>query len=189
MGAALSHFTTYLANSLCGGSSRKLIAGWWYSILALSLIISLTTFWTVSTRSSAESFSALWSTIIVVGLCIGGTMVMRRFHTSIAVGFFMGSVVATSQLFFLLFLIYLGYAKDRDDLGYASAGEKLSALLSLLQCLLLGSFAAILGAHRSQILDKNGNPTAGGAAAGGAASATTAGADDDTYEPPQGDFA
>ena len=76
-----------------------------YSILALSLLISLMTFWTVSTRSTAESFSAMWSTIIVVGLCIGGTMVMRRFHTSIAVGFFMGSVVATSQLFFLLFLV------------------------------------------------------------------------------------
>ena len=58
----------------------------------------------------------------------------------------------------------------------------MSAFLSLLQCLLLGSFAAILGAHRSQILDKNGNPT-------GAGSATTGGADDETYEPPRGDFA
>lgn len=76
-----------------------------YSILALSLLISLMTFWMVSTRSAGESFSAMWSTIIIVGLCIGGTMVMRRFHTSIAVGFFMGSVVATSQLFFLLFLM------------------------------------------------------------------------------------
>lgn len=26
----LSQYTTYLAESLCGGSSRKLIAGWWY---------------------------------------------------------------------------------------------------------------------------------------------------------------
>lgn len=140
------------------------------------------TFWTVSTRSTAESFSATWSTIIVVGLCIGGTMVMRRFHTSIAVGFFMGSVVATSQLFFLMFLVYLGYAKDRSDYGYSSASEKLSAFLSLSQCVLLGSFAAILGAHRSQILDKNSDST-------GAGSATTAGDDDATYDPPRGDFA
>lgn len=28
----LSHYTTYLANRLCGGSSRKLIAGWWYVV-------------------------------------------------------------------------------------------------------------------------------------------------------------
>ena len=76
---------------------------------------------------------------------------------------------------------YLGYAKDRAELGYTSAGEKMSAFLSLCQCLLLGTFAAILGAHRSQILDKNGNPSGGGSAA--------TGADDETYEPPRGDFA
>ena len=32
----LSHYTTYLANRLCGGSSRKLIAGWWYVATVLS---------------------------------------------------------------------------------------------------------------------------------------------------------
>jgi len=26
---ALNHFTDLLADRLCGGSSRKLIAGWW----------------------------------------------------------------------------------------------------------------------------------------------------------------
>lgn len=32
-GMVLSQYTTYLAESLCGGSSRKLIAGWWYVLL------------------------------------------------------------------------------------------------------------------------------------------------------------
>jgi hypothetical protein len=39
-----SQYTSYLANRLCGGSSRKLIAGWWYSILALTaalLVVSV----------------------------------------------------------------------------------------------------------------------------------------------------
>jgi hypothetical protein len=38
-------------------------------------------------------------------LSIGGTMIMRKFHNSMAVGFFMGGVVAMSQLFFMLFLM------------------------------------------------------------------------------------
>jgi hypothetical protein len=78
---------------------------------------------------------------------------------------------------------YLSFAKDRAAEGYATASENMSAFLSLMQCLLLGSFAAILGAHRSQILDKNGN---------GPSSATTPGEatnDDDTYEPPRDGFA
>ena len=33
MGAAMSYYTTSLADSLCGGSSRRLIAGWWYDTL------------------------------------------------------------------------------------------------------------------------------------------------------------
>jgi hypothetical protein len=32
MGATLSSATTYLSITLCDGSSRKLIAGWWYVI-------------------------------------------------------------------------------------------------------------------------------------------------------------
>eukprot|EP00562_Extubocellulus_spinifer_P010318 CAMPEP_0178509358 /NCGR_PEP_ID=MMETSP0696-20121128/21245_1 /TAXON_ID=265572 /ORGANISM="Extubocellulus spinifer, Strain CCMP396" /LENGTH=115 /DNA_ID=CAMNT_0020138977 /DNA_START=249 /DNA_END=596 /DNA_ORIENTATION=- len=112
-------------------------------------------------------------------------MVMRRFHTSIAVGFFMGSVVATSQLFFLLFLVYLGYAADRSEQALSSYEESLNAFFCLVQCLLLGSFAAILGAHRSQILEKSGG---GGGGAGGGNVAGTQSADSlgDTYEPPQG---
>lgn len=34
-------------------------------------------------------------------------MIMRKFHNSMAVGFFMGGVVSTSQMFFLLFLMYV----------------------------------------------------------------------------------
>jgi hypothetical protein len=31
-------------------------------------------------------------------LCIGGTIDMRKFQSSVAVGFFMGSVIAGSQM-------------------------------------------------------------------------------------------
>eukprot|EP00540_Astrosyne_radiata_P002456 CAMPEP_0116834192 /NCGR_PEP_ID=MMETSP0418-20121206/6854_1 /TAXON_ID=1158023 /ORGANISM="Astrosyne radiata, Strain 13vi08-1A" /LENGTH=106 /DNA_ID=CAMNT_0004463723 /DNA_START=218 /DNA_END=538 /DNA_ORIENTATION=+ len=75
-----------------------------------------------------------------------------------AVGFFMGSVVATSQLFFLLCLIYIGYHNDHKHLNKPAKEETFMAFFSLIMCLLLGSFAAILGAHRSEILDKNLDP-------------------------------
>ena len=87
-------------------------------------------------------------------LSIGGTMIMRKFHNSMAVGFFMGSVCTCSQMFFSLSLIYIGYGKDQEMSNLSSKEEKLMALLALLQSVLLGSFAAILAAHRSEILDK-----------------------------------
>ena len=34
-------------------------------------------------------------------------MIMRKFHNSMAVGFFMGGVVAMSQMFFFLSMVYV----------------------------------------------------------------------------------
>lgn len=82
-------------------------------------------------------------------------MIMRRFHNSMAVGFFMGSVVAMSQLFFLLFLVYLGYKVDEAEMGVSNHFQEIwMAMFAFIQSLLLGSFAAILAAHRSEILEK-----------------------------------
>ena len=53
---------------------------------------------------------------------------------------------------FLLSHRYLGYAKDQSSSGQSSKQEVLMSLFCVIQSVLLGSFAAILGAHRSEIL-------------------------------------
>lgn len=68
-------------------------------------VLTLMSFAVISTRNSAEGFAAVWSALMLLLLGVGGTMIMRKFHNSMAVGFFMGSVVAMSQLFFMLFLM------------------------------------------------------------------------------------
>lgn len=83
-------------------------------------------------------------------------MIMRKFHNSLAVGFFMGGIVATSQLFILLFLLFIGYGKDQQENNLSAKEEVFMSFCSLVQAILLGSFAAILAAHRSEILDKPG---------------------------------
>jgi hypothetical protein len=119
---------------------------------------------------------------------------MRKFQSSLAVGFFMGSVVAASQMFLLIFLMWVqlavslvthsivmgndvifiapprsfkpcliwhirsfslfGYIEDRLENNLPVDGERLNGFVCLVQSLLLGSFAAILAAHRSEILDQ-----------------------------------
>lgn len=79
---------------------------------------------------------------------------MRKFQTSVAVGFFMGAVCAASQMFFLLFLLILGYIDDRQTEGMSVNGERFSSFVCLVQSLLLGAFAATLASHRSEILDQ-----------------------------------
>ena len=65
-----------------------------------------------------------------------------------------GGVVAMSQMFFFLTLLYIGYGKDQKNDGLPVFTETVMAFFSLVQCILLGTFAAILGAHRSEILEQ-----------------------------------
>jgi hypothetical protein len=53
---------------------------------------------------------------------------------------------------------YTGYRKDQMMEGYSGAQEGFMSLLCFMECALLGSFAAILGVHRSEILEKGDDP-------------------------------
>jgi hypothetical protein len=49
---------------------------------------------------------------------------------------------------------YLGYRKDQKNDKLPVFTETMMAIVCLFQSVLLGTFAAILGAHRSEILEK-----------------------------------
>ena len=76
-----------------------------YSILGVTGILALMSCVLMGTRSFAEGFTSVWSAFMLLALSIGGTMIMRKFHNSMAVGFFMGGVVAMSQMFFFLSMV------------------------------------------------------------------------------------
>jgi len=79
---------------------------------------------------------------------------MRKYNSSLSVGFFLGAVVGMSELFMLLFFLYFGYGTDRVALGLECREENIVATLCACQALLLASFAAILGARRSEFVAK-----------------------------------
>jgi hypothetical protein len=87
---------------------------------------------------------------------------MRKFHNSFFTGLFIGGIVATSQYFFLLSLIYAGYSADRRYLGLSGAEDAFQSFVSLAQAVLLGSFAFLLTAHRTEIMDRNSSLHNGG---------------------------
>lgn len=159
---ALNHFTDLLADRLCGGSSRKLIAGWWYTILFISVVLTINSSFVVTTRDTGEGFSTAWITLLSVLLCIGGTMVMRKYNSSLSVGFFLGAVVGMSELFILLFFLYFGYGSDRIALGLECKQENIVAVICACQSLLLASFAAILGARRGEFVEQADNTPSNG---------------------------
>merc|ERR1719231_2116571 len=59
------------------------------------------------TGSKSDGFAAIWTMLLIIGLSIGGTLVMRKFQTPLAVGFFLGVCVMMSVNMFSLFVLFL----------------------------------------------------------------------------------
>lgn len=76
-----------------------------YFILFASTIQIFVAMWAMSSRGGAQAFITTWSAVMLILLCMVGTIIMRKFHNSVFVGAFLGAVVAASQMFFLLFLM------------------------------------------------------------------------------------
>lgn len=114
----------------------------------------LMSFVVMGRRPFSEGFSSFWSGLLLCGLSVGGTMIMRKFHNSMAVGFFMGVTVASSQLFAVLALVYTSYRREQQLIQASVKEETLMIVMVSAQAVLLASFAAILAAHRTEILDK-----------------------------------
>lgn len=147
--------TSFLASTFCAGSPRKLIAGLWYTIVANAIILTIICIYIINVRSSAEEFDCIWAALTLCALVVGGTMVMRSYHSSMAIGFFLGAVVGSSCLFFLLFLLFQGYALDQQMEVLSNHEEHIMSTFCIIQSILLVIFASILGAHRSDVVDQS----------------------------------
>lgn len=74
----------------------------------------------------------------------------------------MGTIIINNTLSDVLHYYYsaigyfrlFGYIEDRLENELPVDGERLNGFVCLMQSILLGSFAAILAAHRSEILDQ-----------------------------------
>jgi len=155
-----------------------------YTILGISFILVILTFFIVPTRQAAEAFTSCWASLALVGLSVGGTMVMRKFHNSFSTGLFLGGVVGGAQFFFLLFLMYVcvktvlvfiiyqssihthivlsfyihrysAFASERGNNYENNFEDIVESFICLTHSILLGSFAIMLGAHRSEIINRN----------------------------------
>lgn len=68
-------------------------------------IMALMAVFIMGSKGFSEGFVSFWSAAMLFALSIGGTMIMRKFHNSMAVGFFMGGVIAMAQMYFFLSLV------------------------------------------------------------------------------------
>lgn len=105
------------------------------------------------------AFAAIWYMLLVLMLSIGGTLVMRKFQSPLAVGFFIGTVVLMSLNFFVMCVLFCGAASKARKMipkGDVHSSEA-AAVFSFLLFSLYAVFAVVIVQFRDIIIRNEEN--------------------------------
>jgi hypothetical protein len=120
--------------------------------------------------SKSLGFAGILAMFLVIGLSVGGTMVMRKYQTPLAVGFFIGVVVMMALIMFMLFILFCGeaavsrIARAEGKKGTNVHSNEAAACFSFFMMVLYTAFSVVLVKHRNVIikegvtLDPNATP-------------------------------
>lgn len=142
-------------------SPRVRIAALWYTIIVISFVIVICAIVAADQNDSAAGgnrgagFAAIWSCFMIVGLAFGGTMVLRKYRTPLAVGIFLGTVVMMSQMMLSLFAVFVGLARetDADDDDGTDTTDHVLAAFYFLQAVCFSVFAGMLFYYRQLMIE------------------------------------
>ncbi|KAG7390220.1 hypothetical protein PHYBOEH_007071 [Phytophthora boehmeriae] len=113
--------------------------------------------------SKSIGFVGVWAMLLIIALSVGGTLVMRRYQTPLAVGFFIGVVMMMSLQMFSLSIVFMGAAYlarierakgvEHTNVHSNEAGSVFSFFMFVLYAIL----TVVLVKHRNIII-KEGVP-------------------------------
>uniref|UniRef100_A0A7S2V597 MARVEL domain-containing protein n=1 Tax=Fibrocapsa japonica TaxID=94617 RepID=A0A7S2V597_9STRA len=132
----------------------------WTTVLVLVGIADAATNDSSDTGDKGAGFAAVWTFLLLICLTISGFAVMRKYQTPLSVGILLGAVVMMTQLMFMLFWAFIGYAGHSDD--EKSADQAMAAFL-FFQMITFILFGHGLWKFRTEIVDEGANTGEAGA--------------------------
>ncbi|HYE75612.1 MAG TPA: hypothetical protein VEF04_19875 [Blastocatellia bacterium] len=100
-----------------------------------------------------QGFVVMWSTLLLVALSIGGTMVLKSHRTPFAVGAFAGVVLLMANVMFMLSASAAGELRRRALLGISTSADQAILAFAVLEFLFLCAFSLVLFRHKDEILE------------------------------------
>ncbi|CBJ49273.1 conserved unknown protein [Ectocarpus siliculosus] len=139
----------------------KVVSYSWYLVLIFAAVDVLVALINASTNDSsangshAASFASVWTLFMVLGVSVAGTVILKKYHTPLAVGTLLGLTTMMSQFMFVLFAVFLALAEYADEPGLAT-GDRTMAVFSFFLFLLYGLFSFVLGRYRTTVMNTPG---------------------------------
>ncbi|GMI41031.1 hypothetical protein TrCOL_g10590 [Triparma columacea] len=136
---------------VCADKPRRAITYAWFASILVVFICFIVACVVASNHSSsgngALKFAAFWTVLLMIALSVGGTLVMRRYQTPLALGFFLGVVLVMANQCLILTAIF-GEESEYNSNSSAGAFATFSFFLFMIYIV----FGGMLAVFRADLI-------------------------------------
>eukprot|EP01038_Epipyxis_sp_PR26KG_P003959 gene3959-5678_t len=100
----------------------------------------------------AAGFIALWTALLLAVISLMGTLIMRRYQSAVAVGFFLGVVFIIVQQMLILFAIFAERAQKPNQSLSEVQSQEAMAVFAFFLFIIYTSFGSMLAVFRNDII-------------------------------------
>jgi len=161
------NLTEFLKKRLCclfAANPKRGITYAWLASLVLVFVAFIVACVSGSKLSSGQqnnsqsfarvaAFAAIWTSILLIVISILGTVIMRRFQTPLAIGYFLGVIFIMTQQMLIIFAIFVDHARAvKNQTLQAVQAQNAMASFSFFLFVVYAIFGTMLAVFRNDII-------------------------------------
>eukprot|EP01036_Dinobryon_divergens_P030245 gene30245-39456_t len=100
----------------------------------------------------AASFTGVWTALVLIVIAIVGTVIMRRYQTSMAIGFLLGLVFIMTQQMLILFAIFVERSQIPNETKTFTGSQQAMAIFAWFLFLIYAAFGLMLAVFRDDVI-------------------------------------
>jgi lysylphosphatidylglycerol synthetase-like protein (DUF2156 family) len=105
-----------------------------------------------TSTDQVTAFSAVWTSILLLLISLVGTIIMRRYQTSLSIGFLLGVIFIMTQQMLIVFAFFAEQAKDPTNTTDVTMAQQAMAVFSFFIFIVYAGFGTMLAVFRNDII-------------------------------------
>lgn len=160
-GGLTTCFKKYIC-CLIANPKRNITYAWLVSLLLvlIAFIVACVAAGNISNSRSDKdaeagqvaSFAAMWTALLLVTISFVGTIIMRRFQTALAIGYFLGVIFVMSHQMLIIFAIFVERSQLPGETDAVRGSQQAVAVFAFFLFIVYSAFGSMLAVFRNDII-------------------------------------